>query len=720
MKEKIHNSGTTIGPDTKPEELKKSIGVGQGEKLRNSSRREAYLQKVAGLVALRDLVLYVRGQGAHVKLNKETPEINVTGERHEQPTTDISEDEFDLLVQEVLTIHECGHILFSDWESFERYMNRVSMNNRHLFKHIWNAAEDGAIERQSCEELNVRDDFRVMYANLHESQPGGFGIEQDSLVQTNSGDDSFYKFPIAHATITAILDLWQDELYDESSGSLERLLDPDDKKFIFGSPDDRDTFIDFLPKITSYVEDMLTQPKARKRNKRTWDFWEDFQDLLEDAQVTGKRPLSDSGGGENGMPDDAQPGIGEDARDADDLEEGDGSGGVIIEVDVPSSDGGDDEDEENGWGVGDEEDEDEEGEGGDEGEDEDADGDEEDEDGSDTGEGDDEEGESDEGSESDDGDDQEGDEDDSGSDDGRDGGNQSGNGGLNEAEERVQERYSREIDREAEEVGGDNTMSEAEEFLEILKEGNDSGKMPDPNLQLVIPESDSFNTDRYRQAKNDSRALARLWEQKLQQQQKTQVKHGKRFGTPDSRSMSQSGRSTKVFKTRNTPDKKDYECMVVLDRSSSMSGQLMRQAERSAGALLMSLYSIGVDVSMISLESNEAVLEVPFGADPDEQKNIIFTGATGGSTPLSECTYLARHRMNRHATKTRFMLVITDGRPDKQSEFVKQVNECNFPVLGVEIGGNGAGNPGYDRSTEVPQNGNILSSLRNLVNEVMF
>ncbi len=62
----------------------------------------------------------------------------------------------------------------------------------------------------------------------------------------------------------------------------------------------------------------------------------------------------------------------------------------------------------------------------------------------------------------------------------------------------------------------------------------------------------------------------------------------------------------------------------------------------------------------------------------------------------------------------------SDASGDWQSEFVKQVNECNFPVLGVEIGGSSYGNPGYDRKTRVPKSGDILGSLRNLVNEVMF
>jgi hypothetical protein len=146
----------------------------------------------------------------------------------------------------------------------------------------------------------------------------------------------------------------------------------------------------------------------------------------------------------------------------------------------------------------------------------------------------------------------------------------------------------------------------------------------------------------------------------------------------------------------------------------------MRQAELAAGALTMSLHGVGVNVSMISLDSNEAVLEIPFGSDPEESKDVIFTGANGGSTPLAQCTYLARHRMNRHATSTRFMMVITDGRPDDTDLFAKEVSQCNFPVLGVEIGGNSYGNPGYDRVTTVPQNGNILGSLRNLVNEVLF
>jgi len=723
MKEKIHNAGTKISPSTDPDELRKRIGVGQGEKLRNSSRRESYLQKIAGLISLRDLTLYVRGEGAHVKLNKDTPVINVTGEKHAQYATSISEDEYDLLVQEVLTIHECGHILFSDWPSFERYMNRVDMNNRHLFKNIWNAAEDGAIERQLTSEFSVRDDFRVMYANLHQSQPGGFGIEQDSL--TSGNDEKFYKFPMAHAVITAILDLWQDEIYNEPSGSLKRLLDPDNEEYVFGSPDDRETFIDFVPTIEAFVTDMLTQPKARDRNKRTWEFWEDFQDLLEDSQVTGKRPLSDSGGGKNGMPDDAQPGIGDSSQDADDLEEGEG-GGVVVEVDVPQGldgdDGGDgdegeeqDDDGDEGWGVGDDEDDGEEDEaGGDEESDEsDDDGDQPD---GDDGDGD--EQESDGASGGDDG--QEGDEGGDQVEDDSDDASGSGGDDLKEAEERVQRRYNDEIDREAEEVGGDDMLDEAEEFLEVLKGGDESGDMPDKNMKLVIPEGDSFNTDRFRKAKNDSRSLKRLWEQKLEREQRTRTERGKRFGTPDSRNMYRSGRSSKLFKQRHTPDEKDYECIVVLDRSSSMSGALVRQAERAAGALLMSLQGVGVRVSMLSLDSNEAVLELPFGGKVEDQKDVIFTESTGGSTPISQATYLARHRINQHSTTTRFMIVITDGRPDSKNDFAKQVTECNFPVLGVEIGGDSYGNPGYDRTTEVPKNSDILGSLRNLVNEVMF
>lgn len=695
--EPVEPEGLEIDADSTAREIKQRIGVGQDEELRESEKRRRYLQKLARLVTptrpsvkLTQLIptAAVNQGGEEEEMperfrtnDDDDPVILMTTRAFEQGVTEYTRRVFDAMVQKALLIHEVGHVLYTDSESHQDYVERVDENRQQMYHKTWNALEDAAIETQLRREYSVSHELDVLNANLMSEDEIGHRIDEDAL-----------RFSFFQAVTLGILDMG---CYN--SGLFAKLMDPENTVLTFaGDTHDRTLMQDLLPDMKEAVKVVTTEPSSPKRNEHIWEFWKILEDYLDESSVSGEKEsglenLLDSdgniGGGSQqgdedddkqgapvfGKPDDSGSGqYGGNYRDASALSQEDVEEAIEEGIAAALSDEPDD----NGGGVDDVQ--------------------------------------------------------------------------VNPPEERMndekEEQYQQEIASEAAELdGGQQMMDEAEEYLDIIKnaveeatdrsrsKGGLEGGPEWKGLTMNIPDYNSYDNERYAAAERRANRLAKILRNRLQHERQDRTLRNQRRGklsTGGGSMMRVERDDFRVFERTEEGKEKNYHAMFVLDRSGSMSGQPVRDAEEALGSMALALQKVNrkdkIDVSVMDLYKSQARLTLPFGVDADTKRANIFNGRTSGGTPLAKVLYLARQRVLEEDSHP-FMVVITDGRPSNRQKFREEVKKANFPVLGVYITSKGArqndhsnDERAFDRMVYVTDPDEIDDALTNLCQQVMF
>lgn len=281
---------------------------------------------------------------------------------------------------------------------------------------------------------------------------------------------------------------------------------------------------------------------------------------------------------------------------------------------------------------------------------------------------------------------------------------------------------------EQEERAAQRRTAELEQLQETLNELDDVDVR---ELQVVDgPDTGRYRSEDASQVRQDSNRLSNILERQLQHEQRSEYRHDRRQGDFDPRVIHRVPlRDFRLFRQEATPDEKDYDAVFVLDRSTSMSGD-MSAAERATATLAMALEAIEVDTCLIDMYQDEPRVAKPFGTDVEDELRSILTGDYSGGTPLSPCLKLARNHLRKRSSHP-FMIVVTDGRPDNQERYGEILKRANFPVLGVYLDfmASGphdvprsvreAGNL-FDRRRIITSEEELLSGLQQLCRGVMF
>lgn len=609
-----------ITANTDLDSLRERIGVGPDERLRESNRRENHLRKFAQIMAIDpDLDLYLNPELAVTGRDTEegTNVIYIPTERLDQPITDLSDRAYELLCQEVLTLHEVGHQLYTDFETLEECRESIEdSKGRAVYLQTFNAVEDGAIERQLREEFAVADQFHIVNANFSHARTMGREIGQ--------GDEKKVVYTVLDAVMMAILDYGH-----HHAGRIDRLLDLDQDEYRMNTSADRRLFKDFLPEIRKVVIDAHSEPDGGKRAERVLEFYYKLRELLEEAPTGG---MEDAGGGQEGVSGRGAISSGEgDYEKADSLPDPDEiDAGIRKAVDgeeeapvTDSEKAGVSELEELDEGASPTTDE-----------------------------------RAEEIEES----------------------------GVAEAE--AEESLAREF---SEVEGGEAMIEEAGVFKDIFGTGASEGK---DNKNLQIPDKKDPNLDTWYQAKNLAPRLRNILETTLTIEERDRTFRKRTFGQLDRRRLSDAARGGLKVMTRTRPGgEKNYSCILLLDRSGSMSGKIA-EVEQSALAFSSALESLGVDTMSIDFRGGRTRLAKPFGQDPAQSKSTMATGESGGGTPLSDAVWLARQRIQFGAGDIPFVIIITDGKAGNEREYMNELEKCNFPVFGVYL------RQGLERGTE--------------------
>lgn len=608
---------TRLTADTDIDALAERLGVGPDEELRSSTRREQHLETYGRIMAGEpDLTLDLHPEAADIVLKDGENRIRIPTRAFDQPETDLPQNAYDLLSQETLTLHEVGHYLYSDWPSFEDrqddleeylkdYLPETKQDHatvyQSAFKMVWNAIEDGCIERFLGIEFRCENEFYIINENL--SSANSFG-----KTHMRGGEDRTV-YTMLQAVLLALMDIGHHE-----SGDLKKLLDTGNANHTITTSDDDRRFRDFLPRIEKVIEDAQSEPDAVTRNDIVCTFFMDLVDLLDEADTSGLRDVNKQGEASpmDGKPDDAHEGIGEAQADMDmdDMDAHGGSSGSSdpTAVEPAKAVGG-------------------------------------------------------------------GDNDDVQDDDG-------GESGLGDLEDDVADQYEDALRDEAKEIdGGESLIEELETFQDVLKRGGKG----QTNMELIIPDRSEPNHERWSQARAEGKRLKTILEDRLQESRHDQWRRGVQSGKFDRGRMIQAARSDpRACKRPRQGDQKDYSCILVVDRSGSMKNDI-EDVEIATGAFAYALEQLGVDVMVLDFVGGRTRLAKPFGQSIQSAKDTVFTGKSGGGTPLTDASHLSRLRVGDGAGSAPFAIIITDGEARNKETYRQEVGKCNFPVIGVYL-----------------------------------
>lgn len=203
---------------------------------------------------------------------------------------------------------------------------------------------------------------------------------------------------------------------------------------------------------------------------------------------------------------------------------------------------------------------------------------------------------------------------------------------------------------------------------------------------VVEPEDGTGDRERWRTARRAGQRLARDLESRLRRRRRSRRRSGYRAGRIDSdRVVDVHLGDDRAFQRREPGDRRDYVCLIVLDRSGSMCEEEIAAAESATAQLAVAFDEVGVDVSVLSVYEDCPWLELPFGGAPIEHVDHLLRGDTGGGTPLSGGIEVARERVEGGDGHRPFVVVVTDGQPDDEAAYERTLAACNFHVYGVYL-----------------------------------
>lgn len=634
-----------ITADSEVKEVLSYLGVSDTDDLRASTRRRTNLEKFAQIrsknpnVSLKLENVPTAFVEADEASGDEFKNITVTSRKFEQGDTDLPEKYHDYLIQKGMTIHEVGHILYSDYPEFKKHLEKEKKSGggeayTQMFQNFFNIIEDGAIEWYLSKNMRVEEELVCLRSSIHENNKVG----KEHTVE--GGNDFVYHYPFFHAVQVAALNI---AVYD--NGELLNLLDENNEQYKFaprGNEMDRERFEDkVLPLLQKEIPPILTTSDGAERVRQVYELWEKIKQHIQQSTSPGSLDMQDGN-------DSYAPGVPENI--------GEEHGESQREANVESPPG---DSEENAAGN---------------------------------------EGGGEEKSPS------------------QTPGEEKASKVKGDGDSDIEEKGEKGVVSEAKEDVGD-VSEEVEEIISALGAG-------DGKNEIFIADPGDVNQETKQKAENHGEHMRRIFKRRLKQLEKDKVKRNQMGGNLDSRSMigAEMGKS-RVYKRVKKGDEKDYQCIIVVDRSGSMKGKV-EDVEIAVGSLAYGLEAVGVDTCVLDTHKDKTALSKPFGAEVDRFDGELFSGRVGGGTPLRHTIQFANQRIGGGRGKVPFMIVITDGKPKKRNKVIENIKSANYKVLGLYLTDSETGVEDqisiYDGAVVVNSDDSITSSLVHLIKGVVL
>lgn len=270
---------------------------------------------------------------------------------------------------------------------------------------------------------------------------------------------------------------------------------------------------------------------------------------------------------------------------------------------------------------------------------------------------------------------------------------------LESAEDEVEDQHSRaERDLNADGPGEDDLVEGIEDLRAALKGGEaDLGE-----IEFMPREDTKAAPQRWRTIEENGQELARVLDAALPDTAPTGDRHGTRSGKLSKRRLAgvPVGK-TNVFRRKRQPEQKDYDIVLVLDRSGSMVyndhardyfdipadiPHPVEIAEETVAAFARAFEhpQLNANVAIIDFYNNQPRLIKPFTTDTAFVKDSLLSSKAKQATPLTEVTDLASSWLDERGNDS-IIITVTDGEAADVPAFQDAVNTTSTPVAGITL-----------------------------------
>jgi hypothetical protein len=247
---------------------------------------------------------------------------------------------------------------------------------------------------------------------------------------------------------------------------------------------------------------------------------------------------------------------------------------------------------------------------------------------------------------------------------------------------------------EAERATPDETALEHEledvaDALDALDEQDGGGAAPGSLSELAImPDTEGSNTtdtaERWGDAAADAEFVADALRKALKESRRDADRSGVTSGTFDRQRAGALARGdVGAFSVRQPGDDKQYDLVIILDRSKSMRRHI-DTAEDALVRFALACEDIGISVGVVDFMQGEARLVKPFSVECEHVRESLLSKQYGGGTPLADALGLGRELLEQRRNSP-LVLVITDGKPGDEDTYHDELAQSYAPVCGLTL-----------------------------------
>jgi len=214
--------------------------------------------------------------------------------------------------------------------------------------------------------------------------------------------------------------------------------------------------------------------------------------------------------------------------------------------------------------------------------------------------------------------------------------------------------------------------------------GNGAGKGSLDSLSILPQVGEQAPLVRWQAATAGADAVGGTLRMALRESRRDQTRSGVTSGSFDRRRAGALARGdVNTFSVRQPGDEKQYDLVLVLDRSTSMS-TLIDTAEDAVARFALACEDLGINVAIMDFVHGDARLIKPFSVETEHVQASLMSGETGGGTPLTDALGFARRLLDQRRDSP-LVIIITDGKPGSADDYQQELQQTYAPVCGLTL-----------------------------------
>jgi hypothetical protein len=205
----------------------------------------------------------------------------------------------------------------------------------------------------------------------------------------------------------------------------------------------------------------------------------------------------------------------------------------------------------------------------------------------------------------------------------------------------------------------------------------------------IMPNTVDVATDqsavrRWKDADADAGYVADALRKALKESRRMGNRSGLTSGSFDRRRAGALARGeVTAFQVRQPGDEKQYDLVLILDRSDSMRTEIST-AENALVRFAIACEDVGINVGIIDFYDDEARLIKPFSIETQYVQPSLFSGKYVGGTPLADALGIGRELLEQRRNSP-LVIVVTDGKPGDAEAYQDELARSYAPVCGLTL-----------------------------------